>query len=447
MYNIEHMTLQQKVGQMLLCGFQGLEPSQEVTDLIMNHSIGGVIYFSRNIQEVKQVYNLSKKLQELALSAEQPPLIISIDQEGGMVARIVEGVSLPPGNMALGATREAEGAYQAAKIVGKEMRALGINMNYAPSVDIYNNRFNPVIGVRSYGEKPELVSEMGIATMRGFQEEGLSATIKHFPGHGDTDIDSHIELPIIKHARERIHQVELVPFKRAIETDEGPDAIMTAHILFSDWDEEVPSTLSRKLIQEYLRQELRYEGVVITDCLEMQAVEQHYGPEEAVLLAVEAGVDLLLYSHSYQKQVAAIHTIVKAVEQGRITEERINQSVRRILALKSKRNMSLIPNTWDLVRSQLRQPESIQIITQLSEKSITVVKGEERLPLDSSEEVYCIWPELAVTTDVDEIFAQSQTLGQKLKEQGMNITERIITTNPNNEEVERFRICRQGPNR
>jgi beta-N-acetylhexosaminidase len=184
-------TLRQKVGQMIHCGFHGYEAGEDIARLIRERHIGGVILFARNVRDVRQVAALNANLQRIALEAGLPPLTIAIDQEGGMVARLTEGVALMPGNMAIAAGGEAQAAYDAARVTGDELRALGVNLNYAPVLDVNVNPNNPVIGVRSYGESPELVAEYGVQAVRGLQEAAVSATAKHFPGHGDTDVDSH----------------------------------------------------------------------------------------------------------------------------------------------------------------------------------------------------------------------------------------------------------------
>ncbi|MEC0212799.1 beta-N-acetylhexosaminidase, partial [Paenibacillus ehimensis] len=332
---IGELTLRQKIGQMLMCGFHGTEPSEDIERLIREKHLGGIIYFRRNLTEPAQVAKLSASLQQLALAHGGVPLLIAIDQEGGMVMRIDQGVTPIPGSMALGATGDAEAAYEAAKVTGSELKAMGINMNFAPCLDINNNPLNPVIGVRSYGGDAETVGRLGTAAVRGYQEAGIAATVKHFPGHGDTGEDSHTALPVVPHPRERLDRLELAPFRRAAEL--GVDAVMTAHVLFPAVEpERLPATLSSRVIDGLLRQELGYDGVVVTDCLEMNAIAEHYGIAEGAVMAVEAGADLVLVSHRIERQQTALDALVQAVESGRIREERIDRSVERLLALKSR---------------------------------------------------------------------------------------------------------------
>ncbi|WP_438495352.1 beta-N-acetylhexosaminidase [Paenibacillus sp. IHBB 3054] len=336
---VAEMSLSDKIGQMLMCGFEGTAvPDDGIRELVAKGGIGGVIYFARNVETPEQVARMTAELQQAAAEGGKAPLWISIDQEGGMVARITEGVALMPGGMAIAAAGSVEDAYQAALISGRELSAMGINLNYAPVLDVNNNARNPVIGVRSFGESPEKVADYGAATIRGFQDAGVAATAKHFPGHGDTDVDSHLDLPTVRHDRARMDSVELVPFRRAIA--EGVDAMMSAHIYFPALEQEkLPVTLSKAVLTGLLREELGYGGIIMTDCMEMNAIAEHYGTVEASVLAIEAGADIVLISHRADRQLAAIEAILHAVAEGRISETRIDDSVRRLLALKVKRGV------------------------------------------------------------------------------------------------------------
>ncbi|MEK4060392.1 MULTISPECIES: beta-N-acetylhexosaminidase [Paenibacillus] len=336
---VAEMSLSDKIGQMLMCGFEGTAvPDDGIRELVAKGGIGGVIYFARNVETPEQVARMTAELQQAAAESGKAPLWISIDQEGGMVARITEGVALMPGGMAIAAAGSVEDAYQAALISGRELSAMGINLNYAPVLDVNNNARNPVIGVRSFGESPEKVADYGAATIRGFQDAGVAATAKHFPGHGDTDVDSHLDLPTVRHDRARMDSVELVPFRRAIA--EGVDAMMSAHIYFPALEQEkLPVTLSKAVLTGLLREELGFGGIIMTDCMEMNAIAEHYGTVEASVLAIEAGADIVLISHRADRQLAAIEAILHAVAEGRISETRIDDSVRRLLALKVKRGV------------------------------------------------------------------------------------------------------------
>src|SRR5712692_4703955 len=261
------MTLEEQIGQVLMVGFSGSTPSQEIIDLIQRFHIGNILLFSRNLRDAQQVLELTQSLQQIAKEAGQPyPLLIAIDQENGIVQRLGEAVTIFPGNMALGAIGSEEVVYKVALATGRELKALGINMNLAPVVDINNNPANPVIGVRSFGEDPHLVARLGAAMVKGFHAAGILSCLKHFPGHGDTAVDSHLALPTIPHTFERLEAVELVPFRSGVEA--GADSVMIAHISFPalTHQEALPATVSPALVRGLLREKLGFDGVIISDC-------------------------------------------------------------------------------------------------------------------------------------------------------------------------------------
>lgn len=430
---VSDLTLKQKIGQMFMCGFDAVEANPNIESLIRDYDLGGVIYFRRNLRTPAQVAALSNQLQQIASESIDIPLLISIDQEGGMVTRIEQGVSLMPGNMSLGASGDIEAAYQTAYVSGRELRAMGINVNFAPDVDVNNNPLNPVIGVRSYGEDPNLVADMGLAAVRGYESAGVAATIKHFPGHGDTATDSHYSLPIVPHNMERLRSIELVPFQKAI--DHGVDLVMSAHVIFPALEQgELPSTLSPKVMNGFLRDELGFQGVVVTDCLEMKAISDNYGFAEGTVLAVEAGVDLVLISHVYEHQIMGINALYEAVQNGRVSEERINESVERILKLKQKLSDQNIQSVITL--DQVGQPEWKELASGIYEKSITLVKNDnQQVPLDPLERTLVIWAEVRANTQVVEAIEQEETLGYYLKEQLFDVDEVRVDLFPTTQTV------------
>jgi len=381
---IAAMSLEEKVGQLFQIGFEAPEVNDEVRDMIENYHVGGVIYFSRNIKNPAQTAELSNKLQQLALnSGAEIPLFISADQEGGTVTRL-KGATHFPGNMALGAAKDKVLTEKVAQSTASELKNLGINVNLAPVLDVNNNPDNPVIGVRSFGEDPELVAELGTTYIRGLQSEGVIATAKHFPGHGDTDTDSHLDLPIIKHQRSRLNQVELYPFKKAIEA--GVDSIMTAHVYFPaiEKEEGIPATLSKSVLTDLLRDELKFEGLIITDCMEMKAIVNTFGTIEGAVRTIKAGSDTVLVSHSYQKQKNAIEAVIEAVKSGRISEKRIDASVKRILTLKGKRiNLELVDQADP---AQIDFEAHQKTAQKLAEKALTLVKNDGLFPIENIKE-------------------------------------------------------------
>jgi beta-N-acetylhexosaminidase len=425
MREIHEMSLQEKIGQMILCGFEGTEPSASLETLIAEQRIGGVIYFARNVQNTKQIAELSGRLQEIAELNDTLPLWISIDQEGGMVARITEGVALMPGSMALAAGDAGpEGAYEASFISGKELRSLGINLNFAPDLDVNNNPDNPVIGVRSFGESPEKVAQYGREAIRGFQDANVVATAKHFPGHGDTNTDSHLDLPTITHDEARIRAVELVPFVEAIEG--GVDAIMSSHIYFPALEsKKLPVTLSKTVLTGLLREELGYDGVIMTDCMEMHAISEHYGTVAAAVMAVEAGADLVLISHRQDLQVGAIAAIEHAVREGRIAEAHIDASVRRLLALKARRGV-IAEQPHDEAALEVGTAAHCAVAARLSEASITLVKDEQQLLPLPRVRTLAVTVAAAVSSGVDEAYAGVASLGAALAEHGLDVIDRVL---------------------
>ncbi|QLG37319.1 beta-N-acetylhexosaminidase [Paenibacillus sp. E222] len=444
---LKQMTLREKIGQMLLCGFHGTEATGEVDAFLRKYPIGGVIYFARNVESPEQVERLSSGLQRIAVDSGNVPLWISIDQEGGMVARITEGIALMPGQMAIAAAGSIEDAYQAAYISGVELRSMGINMNFAPVLDVNNNAANPVIGVRSFGESPQSVAAYGVRSIAGVQDAGISATAKHFPGHGDTDTDSHLDLPVITHDRERVEHVELIPFRAAITA--GVDAMMSAHIYFPALEpERLPVTLSRAVLSGLLRQELGYDGMIVTDCMEMDAIAANYGTVDAAVMAVEAGADLVLISHTAHLQAGAFEALLAAVQSGRISEARIDESVTRLLKYKAKRlengagtgddgvhgavstaisaEASIHPASFE--RQERNQPSHQEVARRISENSITLVRDQlNMLPL-KPERTLVITVATSVTTIADEQLTQAVTLGSALSHCGLDVVD--VTVSP-----------------
>lgn len=430
------LTLEQKIGQMVMCGFQTPAVNTEIRTLLEKYEVGGIIYFRRNVVNSEQVCRLSHELQLISQEQSDIPLFICIDQEGGMVARIDwDDITLIPGNMAIGATRSAEHAYDAAKICGEELLRMGINMNFAPSVDVNNNAKNPVIGVRSYGERPDVVAELGAAQIRGLQDANVAATAKHFPGHGDTAVDSHHGLAAVPHSEERLMSIELAPFIRAIK--EGVDCIMTAHVTFPAFEPDgIPATLSRKVLTQLLRQRLGFDGVIVTDCLEMHAISKEFGIAEGAVMAVEAGADLVLISHTFTEQVAAIEALIEAVRTGRISESQIDESVHRLLALKEKRHIERLADVTPEFATLFGTPESKAVVERICADSITLVKDDKQsLPIDPEEATLVIWPEVRQRTEVDEPITQTFTLASALQPHVKQVTELRIGTYPDAEEV------------
>lgn len=320
-----------KIGQLFMVGFTGTSVTSDLATFIKEYKPGGVILFSRNLESVEQIVGLTNDLQRCSPHS---PLLIAVDQEGGRVSRLPKGFTIFPPCDVLGRCNSTELAYAAAATIAKELRAVGINMNMAPVLDVNSNPDNPVIGDRAFGSTPEIVSELGWATAAGLQDHQIVACGKHFPGHGDTNADSHKELPIVEVPRERLEMIELPPFRHAVA--QGVATIMTAHVLYRALDEKAPATLSPTIITTLLRHDMRYDGLVFTDDLEMHAIIDHYGIEDAAVRAIFAGCDVVLICKDRDREVAAFTAIEQAVASGIISIERMDQSATRIARVKER---------------------------------------------------------------------------------------------------------------
>lgn len=419
---VSNMTLEEKLGQMIMPDFRmwqeegAKEPSDlteinsEVAEVIDKYDLGGVILFAENVKEISQTTTLIHDLQEVAINDEDGnlPLLITLDQEGGIVTRLGEGTNLP-GNMALGATRSEKSSYDAGYVIGKELNALGVNVDFAPVLDTNNNPENPVIGVRSISSNPELVGKLGKNIAKGIQDQGVAATAKHFPGHGDTATDSHYGLPMVDKSIEELRETELKPFKIAIEN--GIDMIMTAHIQFPQIEKDtfiskkdgsqisIPATLSDDIIKGILREEMEYDGVVITDAMNMKAISDHFGELESTKMAINAGIDIIFMptilrnNEDVKKLDYIVNGILDSIKSGEIKEEEITDSAERIVKLKIDRGIIDLKNNNASLEEKIKKAkktvgsvENRNIERRISEEAITITKNEENiLPLNPKE--------------------------------------------------------------
>ncbi|WP_329794121.1 glycoside hydrolase family 3 N-terminal domain-containing protein [Lentzea sp. DG1S-22] len=392
------MSLEQKVGQLFVTYVNGQaadvpHPKNQTdfgvttaAEMVRKYQPGGVIYFNNssrdNIDTPKQIAQLSNGLQK----ASRVPLLISIDQEMGVVTRIGPPATQLPGNMALGAGRSTRDAEEAARITGSELRAMGINQNFAPDADVNSNPVNPIIGVRSFSSDPKLAAEMTAAQVRGYEGRRLldpasvTSTAKHFPGHGDTSEDSHTALPVSNRSLEQWRQIDSPPFKAAI--DAKIDSIMTAHIQVPQIDPSGnPATLSPKIITGLLRDELGYDGVVVTDSLEMAGVRKLHSDAEIPVLAIKAGVDQLLMPPNLG---LAIDSVLKAVRSGEISEKRIDESVLRILKMKLLRGV-MVTARVDENRAEQVVGSHTQQAQAIADRTVTAVRNDgQAIPLNAT---------------------------------------------------------------
>ena len=325
------LTSREKIGQLFMVGFLGTSVTPELAAFLKEYKPGGVILFSRNLESIEQIVQLTNDLQHCSPKS---PLLISIDQEGGRVSRLPKGFTIFPACEVIGQCHSGELAYAAAATIAKELKSVGINMNMAPVLDVNSNPDNPVIGDRAFGSSTDIVSDLGLVTAAGLQDSKVVACGKHFPGHGDTNADSHKELPVVDAPRERLEAVEFPPFRRAAAA--GIATMMTAHVRYRTLDDQLPATLSPVIITHLLREQMGYEGVVLTDDLEMHAIVDHYGPGDAAVRALLAGCDVLLICKERDREIAAFEAVEKAVASGTITTSRLDQSVARIQRVKQR---------------------------------------------------------------------------------------------------------------
>ena len=331
---INSMTLDEKIGQMIITGFNGSEYNDDMDRLINEYKVGGVILFARNIEDSNQMIDLTRALQE---NNNNLPLFISIDEEGGRVSRLPDDVEKFPSAFTIGLINNQQTAYENGKEIGYTLKRLGINLDYAPVLDIYSNENNTVIGDRAFSTEESIVSTMGIATMEGIEDSDIIPVVKHFPGHGDTEVDSHYGLPIVYKTLEELRNFEFIPFVKAIES--GCDVIMVSHIILNEVDSINPASLSKIVISDLLRKDMGFDKVVITDDMSMGAITSIMSIEEACIKSIKAGCDILLLGNAYEEIEQVIDSIKLKIYNGEISEEQINKSVKRILELKKKYNM------------------------------------------------------------------------------------------------------------
>jgi beta-N-acetylhexosaminidase len=330
---LQLMTIDEKIGQMIFAGIDGYDLNPHSVELLEAYHVGGLILYKPNIESTTQLIKLVNSLKQTN-SGNKLPLWLGVDEEGGKVTRLPdEIVKMPPGNK-VGKTNSKEFAYGVGNLLGIELNAYGLNVDFGPVLDINSNPNNPVIGDRSFGSNASIVSSMGIQTMQGLQAQHVLPVVKHFPGHGDTSVDSHIGLPVVQHDLARLHKLELVPFAEAFS--QQADAVMVAHILLPKLDGQYPASMSEKIMTDLLRREMGFDGLIITDDMTMGAISKSYDLGEATVQSVIAGSNVVMVGHDYDKVVTVIAALRKAVKENRISMEKIDQSITRIIKLKLK---------------------------------------------------------------------------------------------------------------
>ena len=426
-----------ELGQLFMVGFDALSPNEHIAALIREQRIGGVILFRRNVHTPQQLSELCRQLQEINAQVSSTPLLIALDQEGGMVMRIEQGVTPMPAAMAYQAAGSEPDCETLHHISADEMRQLGVNMLLAPVLDVNNNPLNPVIGVRAFGEDADTVIRYGMAALRGIQSSGMAACAKHFPGHGDTCLDSHYAMDLVPHELARLHAVELRPFKAAIA--QGVSAIMTAHVAFPaiEPDRTRPATLSQVVITDLLRGELGFQGVVISDCLEMGAIANGVGVAAGAVASLQAGADIVLVSHQPERQRAAIAAVVAAAQGGQIAPQRLQNALQHVRRLKQ------MPAVQDWRRLsatslRLRQAEALALAQKVQSAALQVRGGFR--PLNPSVPVALITVEVRSSSEIDEVaLARNQeprsSMLEALQVAGMQVSEYSLSAQALDDEV------------
>ncbi|GAE04979.1 beta-hexosaminidase [Paenibacillus sp. JCM 10914] len=330
---LSEMTVQEKIGQLVIVGLDGTAVDDASRKMLEQYQVGGFILFKDNITDTEQVVRLLNDLKH-GNAVNPVPLWLSIDEEGGRVTRFPDTYERLPSSGKIGSLHDEQLSKDVGSLIAQKVAGIGMNMVFAPVLDINSNPDNPVIGDRSFGDTAEMVTAQGIASMQGIQAGGVVPVVKHFPGHGDTSVDSHLGLPVVEHDRQRLHELELAPFQAAIQ--QGADVVMVAHLLMQDIDPKTPSSYSKPVITDLLRGELGFEGVVITDDMTMGAITGTTDVGEASVKSIVAGTNIVLIGHEFSKQEAVIHALTDAVNSGVISEEMLDERVRTTLELKHK---------------------------------------------------------------------------------------------------------------
>ncbi|MBM7566575.1 beta-N-acetylhexosaminidase [Paenibacillus sacheonensis] len=333
---LKRMSLDEKLGEMVIAGLDGTEASAQTKALIQQQHVGGFIFYKNNVTTPAGVAAYVNQLKAWN-KANPSPLLISVDQEGGRVSRL-PGLLKFPAARVIGDTGDVSYASAIGSALGQASKLMGFNVDFAPVLDINSNPDNPVIGDRSYGTTSKRVTDMGLAVMEAIQKKGVISVVKHFPGHGDTSVDSHLELPVVNKSLSQLKKFEWLPFQAAIK--DGVDMVMVAHILFPSIDKAMPASLSKTIITDQLRGELGYRGVVITDDMTMGAIANHFGLAQAAVTTVKAGSDIILLAHGYEDAKTVLTALKQSIQKGGLTEKRIDESVIRILTMKQKYKLS-----------------------------------------------------------------------------------------------------------
>ena len=387
-----------KIGQMLMAGFPSPELDEQARRLVEDFYVGNFVLFARNFGSLERVCAMCSDLSRLVWERTGLAPIISADQEGGVVCRLTEGAALFPGQMAIAAA--GADASTAGKNCAETLRAVGVNTDLAPVLDVNREAMNPIIGARAFADTPEAVEKYGLELLSGLKSGGVLAAVKHFPGHGDVKADSHLGIPRCDMSAEELDRINLAPFRAAFS--HGADALMTCHVAFDCLDAGRPATLSHRIMTGLLRGELGFEGVAMTDCLEMGAVAETCGVGEGAVQAVEAGCDILCFSHTYEAVSAAAQALYAAVDSGRIPLARIDEACGRIRRVKEKYGLTEPANiSAERARAVLHDPARLELNRELSRRSVTLLRGSVEKLAHAKRPAFFAPASLALTGNED----------------------------------------------
>jgi beta-N-acetylhexosaminidase len=419
---LSSLSLEEKIGQMLIYGFKGQSNHNIIND-IKKYKLGGVILYSHNISSAEQLFYMNRSIHKNSIKYTGVPAFISIDQEGGKVLRTHDFATVLPGNMNLGATESSTLSFLAGKLTAIDLEMLGINMNFAPVLDVNTSSDNDVIGVRSFGSDPEMVSKLGSAYIRGLQSRRVSATAKHFPGHGNTSGDSHYQTIILERSLNELRKNDFKPFVAAINSD--VDAIMTAHISVPSIDKEnVPATISKKIVTGVLRKELGFNGLVITDDMEMRPVSKKLSIGKSAVQAIIAGCDIVVVAWSPKAKDDVYNSINNAVKSNLISESRIDESLRRILKVKLKRDLfkQSPVNDFEIVKNVVGNKFHRRVSSIIAQRSITLLGKSNIFPLNKKQRVVLLTPFSSFSRELNRNGINNQMfhIGIKLSQKDIN---------------------------
>ena len=418
---LSDLTLEEKVGQMLMFAFHGTTFNDQLKTQLDKFHIGGVIHFARNIIDPIQVTQLNKYI----IKNSKIPPFIGIDQEGGVVQRIIKDVTPFPGAMALSATQKD--IKKLCFYVGNNLRNMNYNMVFAPVADVNNNPLNPVINSRSYSDDPAVVSKYVNMAVAGFKDAKIMPFLKHFPGHGDTNVDSHVGLPFVRKTKEELKRTELVPFVSAVNN--GAPGIMVAHIMYPAYDDNYPSTLSKAIVDDLLKEEIGFKGLTITDSLTMAAIYNNYSKKEIVTLSANAGVDIMMFcgKATLEEQEEIYNSLLNAVKDGIVPISRVDDAVSKILEYKEK----YCDEVYD--EYLLPSDDAVSLGKKLSRESITIVKDNK---IDLKKKTLVVFPKIKLFSLVDNSDESYVSIGTILKKRGYKVDEVIIDSSDNNLDID-----------